>query len=329
MKNKIAVLILAAMLFALCVSTLQAQQTRTMPLIGYLAGAGSSPNPAFVQGMRDFGYIEGRNIAFAYRTTEGRTERNADLAAELVALNVDIIIADGSGPSLAAKKATSSIPIVMTSSTDPIGNGLIASLARPGGNVTGLTSVTAEFGGKLLELLKEVVPTLSRVGVLTLGVGTGGGANDLFLKEAEVSARAIGVQLIPLRDHRGPAAFEEVFRSAIKQRVNGLIDRLGPNASNAVYKQAVGLTIKNRLPAISQRRSWVEAGGLMYYGGDERIRYRRAATYVDKILKGTKPADLPVEAPMKFEFIINLKTAQQMGLTIPPNTLARADRVIK
>jgi putative ABC transport system substrate-binding protein len=274
--------------------------------------------------MRDLGYIEGKNIAFVYRTAEGRSERHAELAAELVSLKVDIIIADGTGRSLALKKATNTIPIVMASSTDPVGNGLVASLARPGGNVTGLTSVGGELGGKFLELLKEIVPRLNRVAILR----PGGGAGDLFVKETEVSARSMGVQLIPLV-FRGPEDFEDLFRSAVKQRANGFIDRLGPGASAAVYKQAVGLTIKNRLPAISQRRSWVDAGGLMSYGGDDDVRYRRVATYVDKILKGTKPADLPVEAPMKFELVINLKTAKQMGLTIPPNMLARADRVIK
>src|SRR5574341_1220697 len=196
MKKKIATLTLGAMLVALCASALQAQQTRTMPLIGYLAGAGSSPHPAFVQGMRDLGYVEGKNIALAYRTTEGRSERNDELATELVSLKVDIIVADGTNPSLAAKKTTSTIPIVMARSTDPVGNGLVASFARPGGNVTGSTNVGGELGGKLLELLKETVPRISRVAILMLGLG--GPANELFVKETESSARAMGIQLIPL-----------------------------------------------------------------------------------------------------------------------------------
>jgi putative tryptophan/tyrosine transport system substrate-binding protein len=304
----------------------EAQQARTMPLIGYLAAAGSSPNQAFMQGMRDLGYVEGKNIAFAYRTTEGRTERYVELAAELVSLTVDIIIADGTGPGLAAKKATSTIPIVLATSTDPVGNGLVASLARPGGNVTGLTNVGGELGGKLLELLKEVVPKLNRVAVLMRGAG--GLANDLFVKETELSARKMGIQLIPL-GFQGPEDVEEAFRSAVKKRANGFIERIGAGGSITLYKQAAELAIKNRLPAISRSRRWVDSGGLMYYGGDESVQYRRVAAYVDKILKGTKPADLPIEQPKKFEFVINLGTAKQIGLKIPPNVLARADRVIK
>jgi len=317
-----------AIVFALglCGEVALAQQARTVPLIGYLAGAGSSPHQAFMQGMRDLGYVEGKNIAFAYRTTEGRTERNAELAAELVRLTVDIIIADGTGQGLAAKKATSAIPIVLATSTDPVGNGLVASLARPGGNVTGLTNVGGELGGKLIELLKEVVPKLNRVAVLMRGAGSP--ANDLFVKETELSARKMGIQVIPL-GFQGPEDFEEVVRSAVKKRANGVIERIGAGGSITLYKQAVELTIKNRLPAISRSRRWVDSGGLMYYGGDESVQYRCVAAYVDKILKGTKPADLPVEAPVKFEFVINLNTAKQMGLTIPPNVLARADRVIK
>ena len=324
MKKKVPALTLGVMLFALCVSA-SAQQARTMPLIGYLAGAGSSPHPAFVQGMRDLGYVEGKNIAFAYRTTEGRSERNAELATELVSLKVDIIVADGTNPSLAAKKTTSTIPIVMATSTDPVGNGLVASFARPGGNVTGLTNVGGELGGKLLELLKAIVPRLSRVAVLTRGEGI---ANALFLKQTEVSARAMDIQLIKVV-FRGPEDLEDAIRSAIKQRATGLIERLGPATLASDIKQAVGLTVKHRLPAISGRTNWVNAGGLISYGSELNMTYRRAAAYVDKILKGTRPADLPVEAPMKFELVINLQNAKQIALTIPPNVLARADKVIK
>jgi len=275
--------------------------------------------------MRDLGYVEGKNIAFAYRTTEGRTERNVELAAELVSLKVDIIIADGTPPGLAAKKATSTIPIVLATSTDPVGNGLVASLARPGGNVTGLTNIGGELGGKLIELLKEVVPKLNRVVVLIRG---GGPVNDLFVKETELSARKMGIQLIPLT-FQGPEDVQEAFRSAVQKRANGFIERIGAGGSITLYKQAAELAIRNRLPAISRSRRWVDSGGLMCYGGDESVQYRRVAAYVDKILKGTKPADLPVEQPTKFEFIINLKAAKQIGLTIPPNVLARADKVIK
>jgi ABC-type uncharacterized transport system substrate-binding protein len=323
MHQGIFALALSAMLFALSTSA-NAQQPAKIPWIGYLTGAGSSPNKAFVEGLRDLGYVEGKNIAFVFRTTEGRRERSADLAAELVSLKVDIIIADGTSPALAAKKVTGTIPIVMTTSTDPVANGLVASLARPGANVTGFTNVTGELGGKLLELLKEIVPRLSRVAILR----PQGPANDLFVKETEVSARAMGIQLIPLV-FRGPEDFEDAFRSAVKQRANGLIERLGPGVSAADSRRVAELTVKNRLPTISGSRNWVDAGGLMFYGSDQAIRYRRAATYVDKILKGAKPADLPVEQPTKFELTINLKAAKQIGLTIPPNVLARADKVIR
>jgi ABC-type uncharacterized transport system substrate-binding protein len=315
-------ILIAVVLLALGVIA-EAQQSG-IPWIGYLTGAGSSPNKAFVEGLRDLGYVEGKNIAFVFRTTEGRRERSADLAAELVSLKVDIIVADGTSPALAAKKATGTIPIVMTTSTDPVANGLVASLARPGANVTGFTNVTGELGGKLLELLKEIVPRLSRVAILR----PQGAANDLFVKETEVSARAMGIQLIPVV-FRGPEDFEDAFRSAVKQRANGLIERLGPGVSTADFRRVAELTVKNRLPTISTNRNWVDAGGLMSYGSDQDIRYRRTATYVDKILKGTKPAALPVEAPTKFEFVINLKAAKQIGLTIPPNVLARADKVIR
>ena len=302
----------------------EAQQTGKIPWIGYLAGAGSGPSPAFIEGLRDLGYIEGKNIAFVYRTAEGKTERYADLAAELVRLKVDIIVADSTGMALALKKATSTIPIVMTTVTDPVGTGLVASLARPGGNVTGLTSISGELGGKLLELLKEIVPRLNRVAILR----PAGAANDLFIKETEPSARALGVKLIPLV-FQGPEDFEDAFRSATKERANGFISRLRPGASSADRKRVVELTMKNRLPSISNVTSWADAGGLMSYGSDPDVSYRRAAVYVDKILKGAKPSDLPVEAPTKFELVINLKTAKQIGLTIPPNVVARADRVIK
>ena len=238
---------------------------------------------------------------------------------------MDIIIADGTPPGLAAKKATSTIPIVLATSTDPVGNGLVASLARPGGNVTGLTNIGGELGGKLIELLKEVVPKLNRVVVLIRG---GGPVNDLFVKETELSARKMGIQLVPLT-FQGPEDVQEAFRSAVQKRANGFIERIGAGGSITLYKQAAELAIRNRLPAISRSRRWVDSGGLMCYGGDESVQYRRVAAYVDKILKGTKPADLPVEQPTKFEFIINLKAAKQIGLTIPPNVLARADKVIK
>src|SRR5215471_9071123 len=314
---------LSCLLFALC-SSINAQQPAKIPWVGYLAGSGSSPNPAFVQGMRDLGYIEGKNIGFVYRTTEGKRESYADFVAELVRLKVDVIVTDSTDAALPAKKATSTIPIVMTRGTDPVGAGLVTSLARPGGNVTGLTSVTGELAGKLLELLKEIRPKLTRAAILR----PEGRADDLFVKEAEVPGRALGVQLIPVVV-QGPDDIERAFLAIGKERVDGLVMRLPASGYSTHYKRVAELTMKNPLPAIGTQTIWVDAGGLMSYGPDFSIGYRRAATYVDKILKGAKPADLPVEQPTKFELVINLKTAKQIGLIIPPNVLARADKVIK
>ena len=322
MKNFLSIVLIVAVVGVGAIA--DAQQPGKIPWIGYLAGSGSSPNQVFVQGMRDLGYVEGKNIAFVYRTAEGKSERNADLAVELVRLKVDIIVADSTSAIMAAKKATSTIPIVMTTSTDPVGTGLVASFARPGGNVTGLTAVTGELGGKLLELLKEITPKLTRAAILR----SGGQADDSYVKDVGISARALGVRLIDLKV-RGPDDFEDAFRAMTKERANGLLMRLPGASYSAHFKRVVELTVKNRLPAISTSTRWVDAGGLMSYGADSNIRYRRAATYVDKILKGTKPADLPVEAPTKFELVINLKAAKQIGLTIPPNVLVRADRVIR
>jgi putative tryptophan/tyrosine transport system substrate-binding protein len=323
-------LLLVATLFLTIADSVHAQQPGKIPWIGYLAGAGSGPSPAFIQGLRDLGYVEGRNIGFVYRTAEGESGRYADLAAELVRLQVDIIVADTSGMALAVKKATSAIPVVMTGlTTDPIGLGLVASLARPGGNVTGLTNVAGELGGKFLELLKEIVPKLNRVAILRARpLGSDVSPDDVFVKETEVPARALGVQLIPVVV-RGADDYEGAFRSMTKERVNGLIIRLFPNTYSVSFKRVADMTIKNHLPSISSQFAWTNAGGLMSFGADLNIMYRRAATYVDKILKGAKPADLPVEAPTKFELRINLKTAQELGLTIPQSVLFKADKVVK
>ena len=301
----------------------EAQQAK-VPRIGYLTAADSPPYQALLQGLRELGYVDGQNIAIEYRSAGGKRDRLPDLAAELVRLKVDIIVADGAGPSLDAKKATSTIPIVMTSSSDPVGLGLVASFARPGGNVTGLTSFSGELGGKLLELLKEIVPRLARVAILR----PAGPVNDLFVKETEAPARALGVHLIPAVV-REPGDFEGAFRAMTKERANGLLSRLGPSFIPAQHKRVVEMAVKNRLPAISSDRDWLDSGGLIFYGADQNARLRRVATYIDKILKGAKPGELPVEAPMKFELIINLKTAKQIGLTIPPNVLVRADKVIR
>jgi putative ABC transport system substrate-binding protein len=314
-----SVTLVGALLFAVCVRA-EAQEERKIFWIGYLAGSGSSPNPAFVQGMLDLGYVEGKNIAFVYRAAEGRRERYADLAAELVRLKVDVIVTDVSAAGRALKKATNRIPIVMTSSTDPVADGLVASLARPGGNVTGLTNIGAELGGKQLELLKEITPKLNRVAVL--------GTSQVFFKETETPARALGIQLLgPLV--KGPDDIDGAFRIIAKERIDGVLMRLQPSLFSAHRKRVAELTTTNRLPAIANSKSWVDAGGLMSYGSDLNFQYRRAAVFVDKILKGTSPADLPVERPSKYELAINLRTAKQIGLIIPPNVLARADRVIR
>jgi len=257
---------------------------------------------------------------------QGRTGGWSDLTAELIRLKVDIIVADGSGPAEAAKKATNTIPIVMTSSTDPVGIGLVASLARPGGNVTGLSSVSGELGGKLLEILKEIIPQLSRV--VVPGPPPGSSTQDFFIKETELPARALKVQMTRVAV-RGPEDYENIFRVATKERAHALVVRIPPNIPSGQRKQFVELVAKHRLPAIYQTTNWIDAGGLISYGGDRNYQFQRTAVYVDKILKGAKPADLPVEQPIKFEFIINLKAAKQIGLTIPPNVLARADKVIR
>jgi putative ABC transport system substrate-binding protein len=316
-------LLLTVLLFT--VSAVEAQEGKKISWIGYLAGSGSAPNQAFVQGMHDLGYVEGKNIAFVYRTTEGRRERYPDLVAEFIRLKVDVVVTDVTSAAVALKKATATIPIVMTSSTDPVATGLVASLARPGGNVTGLTNVGGELGGKLLELLKEITPSLTRVAIL----GTAGtGADEVFARETQAPARAMGVQLVRVRV-QGPDDIDDAFRAIAKERANGLVMRLQPSLFSAHFKRVAELTAGSRLPSIALVPAWANAGGLMSYGADLNFQYRRAATYVDKILKGTKPADLPVEAPTKFEFIINLKAAKQIGLTIPPNVLARADKVTK
>jgi len=316
---------LCAMLFALC-SVAQAQQPTKVPRIGYLSGRGSSPPQEFVQALRKLGYEEGKNITIEHRSADSKRERVPDLAAELVRLKVDIIVAEGTNATSAAKKTTSTIPIVMAESTDPVGTGLVTSLARPGGNVTGLTSVGGELGGKLLELLKEIVPRLSRV--VIPGPPLGSLAEDFFIKETEIPARALKLQLIRVSANR-PEDYENVFRVASKEGAQGLLVRLPPYVRSAHRKQFVELAAKNRVPAIYGASDYVEAGGLISYGADRNLALQRVAVYVDKILKGTKPADLPVEAPKDFDLVINLKTAKQIGLTIPPNVLARADKVIK
>jgi putative tryptophan/tyrosine transport system substrate-binding protein len=324
-KRKLGSFAVCAMLFALCLPV-EAQQPARIPRIGYLAGGGSVPHPALIQALRELGYVEGKNIAIELRSREGKPGRERELAQELVRSKMDIIIADGTAQARAAKEATSTIPIVMTGTTDPVGTGLITSLARPGGNVTGLSSISGDLGGKLLEVLKEIKPNLSRV--VVPGATPGSPTQDVFIKEMEPPARVLKVQLIRL-SVRGPEDYENIFRVATKERAQALVVRIPPYTPSEQRKQFVELVNRHRLPAIYQASNWIESGGLISYGADRNFQYQRAAVFVDKILKGTKPADIPVEQPLKIELVVNLKAAKQIGLTIPPNVLARADRVVK
>jgi ABC-type uncharacterized transport system substrate-binding protein len=308
-----------------------AQQPKKVPRIGYLYQgdrfSDSTRIKAIRLALRELGYVEGQNIAIEYRYAEGKRGRESELAAELVRLKVDLILVAGGGDWVqAAKNATKTIPIVMTGSGgDPVAAGLVESLARPGGNVTGITNLAGELGGKRLELLKEVVPKVARVAVLY------NPTNPPSVREVKedlpVAARALRLTVQPW-EVRAANDFETVFAAMEKQRPDGLYLPTGPQMfTNA--KRIAGFALKSRLPSVYGRKEAVDAGGLMSYGADIADSYRRVAFYVDKILKGAKPADLPVEQPTKFELVINLKTAKQIGLTIPPNVLARADRVIK
>jgi putative ABC transport system substrate-binding protein len=270
--------------------------------------------------------VEGKNIVIEYRWAEGKFDRLPALAAELVRLKVDVIVTAGSIPTRSAKEATVTIPIVMGQDSDPVGNGFVASLARPGGNITGLATLAPELSGKQLELLKETVPRLSRVAFF--GTSTFPG-NAQMLRETELAAGAFGVKLQYLDVLVGPKDIETAFRAAGKGRADAVLMLVAGAVASAHRTEIVELAVKSRLPAIYYTAEYAEDGGLMSYGPSITDLYRRAATYVDKILKGAKPADLPVEQPTKFEFIINLKAAKQIGLTIPPNVLARADKVIK
>jgi putative tryptophan/tyrosine transport system substrate-binding protein len=306
----------------------EAQQPTKIPLIGSLSGSSASTSPtrheAFRQGLRELGYVEGKNIVIERRWADGKFDRLPTLAAELERLKVDIILTSGPQATRPAKQATSTIPIVMAQDPDPVGNGFVASLARPGGNITGLSSLAPEISGKQLELLKEIVPRLSRVAVF--GTSTNSG-NAQTLREVELAAKAFGVKLQYL-DVLIPKDIETAFRAASKGRADAVL--MLPGSVLVLQRaQLADLAAKNRLPVIYPQADYTEAGGLMYYGANTADLFRRAATYVDKILKGAKPADLPVEQPKTFEFIINLKAAKQIGLTIPPNVLARADRVIR
>jgi putative tryptophan/tyrosine transport system substrate-binding protein len=329
MKKILICFALAALLHALCLPV-WAQQPKKVPRIGYL----SSTNPARESArfeairlaLRELGYIQGQNIAIEYRYSEGKVDRASELAAELVRLKADIILVGGGGRVIrAVKNATKTIPVVMMrEGIDPVEAGIVETLARPGGNVTGLTNLSTELGGNRLELLREAVPKVARVGVLS-DPAIPGGVREV--KEVLVAARALGLTTQSW-EVRAPDDFEKVFAALKKERPDGLYVP-GGELMNVNQNRIADFALKNRLPSIYVRREAVDAGGLMSYGADEADRYRRVAYFVDKILKGAKPGELPVEQPTKFELVINLKTANQIGVTIPQSMLYRADKVIK
>jgi putative tryptophan/tyrosine transport system substrate-binding protein len=325
MKKTIPVLILCAVLLVLCLHA-QAHQQAKVYKLGFLGSEYLSANiEAVRQGLRDLGYVEGQNLIVEFRYAESKVERLPELADELVRLKVDVIVVTGSTPAaLAAKNTTKKIPIVFLSASDPVTTGLVDSLARPGGNLTGLTNIHSELSGKRLELLKETIPKLSRVAVLWDSRGTG---SALSWKESQLAARDLGLKVHSM-EVSSANDFENAFKEAAKAR-SGALSVTATPFLGANRKRIADLAINTRLPSIFVSNEGVDAGGLMAYGPNAIELYRRGAVYVDKILKGTKPADLPVEQPMKFDFAINLKTAKQIGVTIPPNVLARATKVIR
>jgi ABC-type uncharacterized transport system substrate-binding protein len=328
-KTALGSILFAGALLALSV-TVEAQQPKKVPRIGFLSAPSSSSDrervEAFRQGLRELGYVEGQNVFVEYRYVGGKADESSNkLAAELVRLRVDLIVAGGgSGLARAVKETTKTIPIVMTGGSDPVGAGLVASLARPGGNITGLTAIAAELAGKRLELLKETLPRLTRVGVLWNPTDQGSAQG---LKEIEIAAPTLGLDVQSLQV-RSPSNFESAFKAAIAGQARAL-QVLGSGLINSHRSRIIEFATESRLPTMFADAALVQAGGLMSYGPNAPDLYRRAATYVDKILKGAKPGNLPVEQPKKFEFVINLKAAKEIGLTIPPNVLARADKVIK
>ena len=328
MSGRIFVWLLTTILLATSSSAQAQQAAAKIPRIGFQLDAPVSAmtarTEAFRQGLRELGYIEGKNIIIEWRSSEGKIERRSELAAELVRLKVDVIVSAGPTVTRVVKEATSTIPIVMAQDTDPVGSGFVASLARPGGNITGLSALAPEMSGKQLDLLQQIIPRLSRVAVIGNSTNPG---DAQALRETVLAAGSFEVYLRYL-DVLDPKDIEIVFRDAAKGRAEAILV-LGNPILNVNRKQIVDLAVKHRLPATYARPEYVEAGGLMYYGTNYNDLLRRASTYVDKILKGAKPADLPVEQPTKFEFIVNLKAAKQIGLKIPPHVLAKADRVIR
>lgn len=334
MKNILSTLLIVAVLVG--GATAQAQQPNSVPRIGYLSRdlhpsdsrAPSHINrEAFREGLQQLGYIEGKNVIIEYRYADGRLERLPALAEELVRLKVDILVADTTSTARAARKVTTTIPIVFLNGSDPTQSGLAVSLARPGGNVTGVTNLAGELRGKRLELLKEVVPKVTRFALLE---GTGGVAIKFDIPQAQEAAQALGVKLQVVKVNEQNPDFDGAFRVLVKERIGGLVVGTGSILDLTLNRRKIlELAEHNRMPAIYASVRFIDDGGLMYYGANTRELARRGATYVDKILKGAKPADIPIERPMKFDFVISLKAAKQIGLTVPPNVLVRADNVIK
>jgi putative tryptophan/tyrosine transport system substrate-binding protein len=323
-----AALAMAALLLA--IGSSEAQQPTKIPRIGYVSGTGSATNQgpyvdALRQGLRDLGYVEGRTFVIEYRGGEGKPNRYAALVNELVQLKVDVLVVPTLPAVLAAKKATQTIPIVMVSNRDPVANGIVDSLARPGGNITGLATLSQDLGGKRLELLTDTVPRLKRVGILG---GPRGVSTVISFKEYELAARALKLEFQAIEVESENLDLPGAFQSAVKGGVSAIVT-ITTSLLFPRQNQIAELTIKNRLPSLFEGSTWVDSGGLMSYSTDDVAVYRRASTYIDKILKGAKPANLPIEQPTKFELVINLKTAKQIGLTILPNVLARADRVVR
>jgi len=329
MSRRILVLFCLLIAVLLIAGSAEAQQPAKVPRIGFLGGVSPSANSAriaaFRQGLAELGYVEGKNILIEWRHTEAaKLDRLPVLAAELVRLKIEIIVTGGPPATRSAKEATATIPIVMGFDDDPVGNGFVKSLARPGGNITGLSALAPEISGKQLELLREIVPRLSRVVVLGTSIRPG---NRQALEEIEIAAQAFGMKLQYL-DVLGPKDIETAFRAASTGRADAVLVLSSP-VFTSERTQIVDLAAKSRLPAMYPQQEFVQEGALMTYSVSVTNMYPRAATYVDKILKGAKPADLPIEQPTKFEFVINLKAVKQIGLTIPPNVLARANRVIR
>jgi putative tryptophan/tyrosine transport system substrate-binding protein len=326
-RKSLGLLVITFALVA-CAAMAWAQQPANVPRIGFQADAPAATIAArieaFRQGLRELGYIEAKNILIEWRSAEGKPERRSEIAADFVRRNMDVIVSAGPAVTRVLREATSTIPIVMLQDTDPVGSGVVASLARPGGNITGLAALSPEMSGKQLELLKQIVPKLSRVAVIGNSTVPGDAQG---LRETVLAAGSFEIYLRYL-DVVSPKDIETVLRAAAKGRADALVF-LGNPILNTHRQQVAELAAKHRLPATYGRPEFVEAGGLIYFGTSYNDLARRAATYVDKILKGAKPADLPVEQPTKFELIINLKAAKQIGLTIPPTVLARADKVIR